>query len=495
MKLENIANFSGNIVTFAALPALIFFNYSAVLFFLNEWQFPFLFIAAALYIFAIMYYAKKRAYPNKSASGLLLILTGATCSAAFYNPYPDTSLISISGFYNEKDGAWVSSNTDENTQDILGKIKDTWNQATSKENPSFRFAEPFAIETWQFPTLFLTHRSKQQIIKLAEENSDSAVILVGFTRDGKLDTLHYSLNKKAFQPNTHGVIQENKWFNLLLSKIIDNPTLSDSHKREIIAKILFIDFNARALSVRATEMDYLGMANLVVKTQDEVIALQNKYPFIKDELNYLIAGLTASLIDVYKDQLPEEKAADLLIQALSYYPYYPYSDKESFQRAYVKSSYTNWRLSNDSEDDVTLINELLQITNAIKDPETKRTIINDFKNYIFLTHASPVMFYYMLEMIKTIHPLLETPLKDVGHIREWEEYTDNFLRQHTGMDDDFIDLKSTALYSVYYFWFTKVNRKKDAARVLKKIENITNYNPNIVPFLIKINKEEKEAQH
>jgi len=185
----------------------------------------------------------------------------------------------------------------------------------------------------------------------------------------------------------------------------------------------------------------------------------------------------------------------LLIQALSYYPYYPYSDKESFQRAYVKSSYTNWRLSNDSEDDVTLINELLQITNAIKDPETKRTIINDFKNYIFLTHASPVMFYYMLEMIKTIHPLLETPLKDVGHIREWEEYTDNFLRQHTGMDDDFIDLKSTALYSVYYFWFTKVNRKKDAARVLKKIENITNYNPNIVPFLIKINKEEKEAQH
>jgi hypothetical protein len=93
--------------------------------------------------------------------------------AIFYQPYPEFAQISISGFYNEKDGGWNSSNTDENAYDITHQMEETWKRATSKENPSFQFVPPFAVENWQFPTLFLTHRSKQQIINLAEANSRS----------------------------------------------------------------------------------------------------------------------------------------------------------------------------------------------------------------------------------------------------------------------------------------------------------------------------------
>ncbi|MBN3043218.1 hypothetical protein H4F47_09835 [Pectobacterium brasiliense] len=488
MKLEDIANFAGNVVTFAGLPALIFFNVSAVLFFLNEWRIPLFWGAASIFILALIYYIRNRVHPKKSTFFLLLMLATATGSAVFYDPYPKIAQISISGFYHEKEGAWVSSNTDENTQDIIRQMEDTWNRATSKENPSFRFIEPFAIKSWQFPTLFLAHRSKQQIIKLAEENSRSVVNLVGFTRDSKLDSLHYSLNEKTLAPNEHGTSHENRWFNNLFAKIIDHPTLIDSQKREVIAKILFIDINARALSIRVGEMDAIGMANLIANIQDEIVALQKKHSFIKDELNYLMAGLTTSFIDVYDDELPKEIAADFLVQALSFDPYYPYPDKESFQRAYVKMSYANWRLSNDSEDDVTLLSHLTQTTYSLPDIESKNEVINDFRNHVFLPHISPVMFYYMLEMMKTAHPLLDIPSQQVEKVRELEEYTDKFLSYHPGIANDFIELKTVLLYSVYYTWYKKVNLEKDAARILKKYEAVLENNKNITPFLMTINE-------
>ncbi len=100
------------------------------------------------------------------------------------------------------------------------------------------------------------------------------------------------------------------------------------------------------------------MANLVVKIRSEVIDLKGRYPFIDDELNFLMAGLTASFVDVYSAELSDDVAAGFLVQALSFHPYYPYPDKESFQRAYVKNSYDKWKLTNDAENDVTLLSHL-----------------------------------------------------------------------------------------------------------------------------------------
>lgn len=494
MKLESIAKFAGNIVTFAALPALIFFNFSAFLFFLNEWRTPLIWGSVIIFIFSFIYYIRERAYPEKSMCFLLLLLFGATGSAAFYDPYPPASLVSISGFYNEKDGSWVSSNTDENTHDIIQKMEESWARATSRENPSFRFARPFAIYNWQFPTLFLTHRSKQQIINMVEDNTRSAVTLVGFTRDDKLNALHYSLNEKVLEPNMHKVVHENAWFNKLFAKIIDHPELIDSQKREIIAKILFIEFNARALSARADEMDVFGMASLVDKTQDEVVSLQKKYDFIKDELNYLMAGLTASFIDVYGDTLPEETAADFLIEALSYYPYYPYPDKENFQRAYTKMSYASWKLSQDSDDDITLLNHLAQMTYDIEDSQVKERIIKSFKDRVFMPHESAVMFYYMLDMTKTARPLLEIPAQQMNEVIELEKYTDKFLQHHPGMDNEFIELKSALLYGVYHTWYKNNHREKDAAKFLAKFEGILDNNESIRFFLIRMQEENSKAQ-
>lgn len=117
------------------------------------------------------------------------------------------------------------------------------------------------LRTGNFRHCFLTHRSKQQIINLAEANSRSVVTLVGFTRDNKIEKIHYSLNGKLLSPNAHSINLESRWFNQIFDKIILQSQLTDAQKREIIAKILFIDINARTLSARKDEMDAIGMAN------------------------------------------------------------------------------------------------------------------------------------------------------------------------------------------------------------------------------------------
>lgn len=492
MKFQDIATFSGNILTFLGLPALIFFNFSSFLFFLNEWKIPFICGSVVILITTLIYHRKKRRYPNKSSCFSLLVLFFAMGCAIFYQPYPEFAQISISGFYNEKDGGWNSSNTDENAYDITHQMEETWKRATSKENPSFQLVPPFAVENWQFPTLFLTHRSKQQIINLAEANSRSVVTLVGFTRDNKIEKIHYSLNGKLLSPNAHSINLESRWFNQIFDKIISQSQLTDAQKREIIAKILFIDINARTLSARKDEMDAIGMANLVVKIRSEVIDLKGRYPFIDDELNFLMAGLTASFVDVYSAELSDDVAAGFLVQALSFHPYYPYPDKESFQRAYVKNSYDKWKLTNDAENDVTLLSHLAQLTYFIEDTKEKEKIIDEFKNQVFLQNQSPTIFYSMLEMIKTSNSLLDIPVKQIHEIKEIEDYTDNFLYQHPGMDDEFIELKSALLYGVCHTWYVNHNRKKDASRLLRKFTNIVDNNPNVLHFLIKMKQEDSE---
>lgn len=104
MKFQDIATFSGNILTFLGLPALIFFNFSSFLFFLNEWKIPFICGSVVILITTLIYHRKKRRYPNKSSCFSLLVLFFAMGGAVFYQPYPEFAQISISGFYNEKDG-------------------------------------------------------------------------------------------------------------------------------------------------------------------------------------------------------------------------------------------------------------------------------------------------------------------------------------------------------------------------------------------------------
>ena len=234
------------------------------------------------------------------------------------------------------------------------------------------------------------------------------------------------------------------------------------------------------------------MANLVVKIRSEVIDLKGRYPFIDDELNFLMAGLTASFVDVYSAELSDDVAAGFLVQALSFHPYYPYPDKESFQRAYVKNSYDKWKLTNDAENDVTLLSHLAQLTYFIEDTKEKEKIIDEFKNQVFLQNQSPTIFYSMLEMIKTSNSLLDIPVKQIHEMKEIEDYTDNFLYQHPGMDDEFIELKSALLYGVCHTWYVNHNRKKDASRLLGKFTNIVDNNPNVLHFLMKMKQEDSE---
>lgn len=77
----------------------------------------------------------------------------------------------------------------------------------------------------------------------------------------------------------------------------------------------------------------------------------------------------------------------------------------------------------------------------------------------------------MLEMIKTSNSLLDIPVKQIHEIKEIEDYTDNFLYQHPGMDDEFIELKSALLYGVCHTWYVNHNRK----RCFKVIEKIHKY--------------------
>ncbi|TBW00897.1 hypothetical protein E0F20_17355, partial [Citrobacter freundii] len=98
----------------------------------------------------------------------------------------------------------------------------------------------------------------------------------------------------------------------------------------------------------------------------------------------------------------------------------------------------------------------------------------------------------MLEMIKTSNSLLDIPVKQIHEIKEIEDYTDNFLYQHPGMDDEFIELKSALLYGVCHTWYVNHNRKKDASRLLRKFTNIVDNNPNVLHFLMKMKQKDSE---
>lgn len=84
MKFQDIATFSGNIITFLGLPALIFFNFSSFLFFLNEWKIPFICGSVVILITILIYHRKKRSYPNKSSCFSLLVLFFLQWVVRFY---------------------------------------------------------------------------------------------------------------------------------------------------------------------------------------------------------------------------------------------------------------------------------------------------------------------------------------------------------------------------------------------------------------------------
>lgn len=64
MKFQDVATFSGNILTFLGLPALIFFKFSSFLFFLNEWKIPFICGSVVILITTLIYHRKKDVIPT-----------------------------------------------------------------------------------------------------------------------------------------------------------------------------------------------------------------------------------------------------------------------------------------------------------------------------------------------------------------------------------------------------------------------------------------------
>ncbi|MGK6328463.1 hypothetical protein ACMGEE_15460 [Erwinia sp. DT-104] len=476
--MDNISKVAGLITALAAVAALLFFNHTAFFFFLNYWRTPIISLSIALILAMSGYFYYKKRWPGKNGCVVFILAIATSLTALFYNPYPSASLIGISGFYSEKDGAWVSAATDTNAEKISQNLKRISQKISAKENPYFTFTSPDETESWRFPSLFLTNMSKEELIALAQKKSQAPVTLVGFSQEGKLSELRYSINQNYMDPNAHSLTHENDWYNHLFAKVISNKTLSEDQKHSIIATILFIDINARSLRAKKAEIGSIGIANQIVKTLDAISELQKAHPFIKPELNYLMSGLIISFSDVYNDELDNATHAELLMQALTTYPYYPYTDEATFNRNFAKGNYASWQLDKDTTADLTLIDRLIQITETLPQ-EIKNQVIGDFYEYVFEKNPTPVMFYSWLELIKADRPLNTFTKEEAPFVKFLEDLTDHFLKEHADMDDDYIALKSAALYAVYNSYYQRIGQPKKARRLEEKIGKIFSDHPGV----------------
>ncbi|MGX8940304.1 hypothetical protein ACWWJF_06815 [Symbiopectobacterium sp. Eva_TO] len=96
-------------------------------------------------------------------------------------------------------------------------------------------------------------------------------------------------------------------------------------------------------------------------------------------------------------------------------------------------------------------------------------ITNKYMNEVLIKYPSPVLWYYYFDLIKSHSKIPESKKSQFQTIRGYEERVDNFYNDSKGIDKNYIDLKSSVLYSLFYAYHIRNGNKSDADRNYDKV--------------------------
>lgn len=184
-------------------------------------------------------------------------------------------MLTISGFYTEKDGQYVNNATDENAEKLITAIDDIHKKVSAHEKPLFKFIRPEA-KSYHLLSIYLSGKTKKEIFGLSENKIKSPVIITAFSTQDALSEVHYAIKAEYMNANAHAAEIEIAWYNDLFKKIMNNSELHHDEKIEILAHILFIDINARSIKAGSQWMSPIGVENYINKIIDSVTEIKDK---------------------------------------------------------------------------------------------------------------------------------------------------------------------------------------------------------------------------
>ncbi|MBG6241057.1 MAG: hypothetical protein EKE20_03340 [Candidatus Symbiopectobacterium sp. Dall1.0] len=241
----------------AILSVLSLFKDPSIFYYLNDNKAA---VAVSLLLYIAIttaYYRVKKRKPGKWSITSMCMMFIIGCFALFYDPYPAPSLLTISGFYTERDGQYVNNATDENAEKLITAIDDIHRKVSAHENPLSKFIRPEA-KSYHLPSIYLSGKTKKEIVGLSENKIKSPVIITAFSTQDALSEVHYAIKAEYMNANAHAAEIEIAWYNDLFKKIVNNNELHHDEKIEILAHILFIDINARSIKASSQWMSPIG---------------------------------------------------------------------------------------------------------------------------------------------------------------------------------------------------------------------------------------------
>ncbi|MBG6247433.1 MULTISPECIES: hypothetical protein [Symbiopectobacterium] len=409
----------------AILSVLSLFKDPSIFYYLNDNKAA---VAVSLLLYVAIttaYYRVKKRKPGKWSITSMCMMFIIGCFALFYDPYPAPSLLTISGFYTEKDGQYFNNATDENAEKLITAIDDIHRKISAHENPLFKFIRPEA-KSYHLPSIYLSGKTKKEIVGLSENKIKSPVIITAFSTQDALSEVHYAIKTEYMNANAHAAEIEIAWYNDLFKKIVNN-----------------------------------------------------------NELDYLMSALIIAYVDAYKNDLDDRLIANKLISAISIYQFYPFHDENDFNNSYIIKNYNYWEIGNKQERNLTFIDFLLEVIATLPQKD-QMDITNKYMNEVLIKYPSPVLWYYYFDLIKSHSKIPESKKSQFQIIRGYEERVDNFYNDSKGIDKNYIDLKSSVLYSLFYAYHIRNGNKSDADRNYDKVNTLLNENPTAKVLFYKI---------
>ena len=415
---------------------------------------------------------------------------------SIYNPYPERSTIEISGVYIEKNGKYLPDLTETFSSEIKEDLEKIFINYAKQNNPFFQYMYPDCI-SYKYPQMYIANLDKKTIVERAQKNSRLLISLVCFSDDKGIKDIYYDINLKYLTIADHEKSEETQWLHNLFKKII-NEKIITTEKISIIANIIFLDFNSRNITYQGRTNPAFYWSEYSSRIMNELYNLRNKYKFLYNEFDYMATGIIMSYYDVYHDELSDEEISDMLIDALSIYPYYPISNEKLFETEYIRINYYMWGINKKGSHENQLILSLLEYYIRKLTIDKKKEYVVKAYDMIFKNTKSIMLKLYYYDFSKAYKFIPNCDINDKTEINKMNKELDNIYNSEYPIEiKDFVILKCCIIYSLMAMYYISVDDQKKANECGLKVRKILENNQQVknMYYLIGSSNDETKSEY
>ena len=292
-------------------------------------------IVFCLFIYALFLYKFIKKQTKIITYISFILFLPAIFILLLYNPYPQHTPVTIC-IYDNINGYYTDNvNVEKLKTQFMNNLNKENDNLFANENPALKYNYCYP-NYFSFPTTYAKTLTKKMIIKKTTENIKNIITIILFLDNDNIEECIYKLNPNAFDKSSHDYRIEESNIQQILNNIILNEPDKDE-KINCLTKILLLDINMRSYKNMNRKFKDLYLEQII----NHLDNLKNYYTFMIKDIDYL---KTAFLL-VEADQTTEKyEQCCKLIDALSFYPYYPYLNEKDFYNAYQKHVYSKWTL-------------------------------------------------------------------------------------------------------------------------------------------------------